>query len=95
MFFLKRKTLNWATLNLTGLAIYARIKLPLTPEDGGAPGPGDGFYFLFAMLPILLAFLTMNLAALFAIVRAKPSSRKRIALALWWGMAIAWQIAFW
>jgi hypothetical protein len=59
-------------------------------EAGTPGGPGDAFYFLFAVVPILAAFLLLDLAALGWILFRTPRPNRLTALALWCAIVAQW-----
>ncbi|MFY9478447.1 MAG: hypothetical protein WAQ08_12440, partial [Aquabacterium sp.] len=50
---------HWIALNLFGMALYLVAIKPIigSPDEAG---PGDGIYFAFSVLPILLSCLLLN-----------------------------------
>ncbi|NRB41753.1 MAG: hypothetical protein HRU20_25330 [Pseudomonadales bacterium] len=51
-----KKLLNWLYFNVLSVAAFLFAGSFLWPKDDEfyAPGPGEGFFFLFFMLPIIL-----------------------------------------
>src|SRR5215510_11112685 len=84
----------WLTLNVVGVGVYLWLASALwvRPGEEGEPGgPGDAFYWLFYLVPILLSSLVINLVALFVIIRRIVVSRRGwAALALWLSVAAVW-----
>lgn len=62
-----RKRWLWASLNVAGMVLVLKVgsALWVPPGEEGMPGgPGDAFSFFFAVVPILVAFLLLDVAAL-------------------------------
>jgi hypothetical protein len=57
-------------LNLLGAALYLHNASALWGNQG-MPGPGDGFYWIMEVAPILIVFGISNLAALVHLVRTR------------------------
>ncbi len=93
MRFLLRRASWWVLFNFAGMAGYLFLAsmLWVRPGEEGVPGgPGDGFYRLVCLVPVLVLFFALNVAALFFVVyQIKRTGRKR-ALALWLGVALLW-----
>ena len=93
---------GWIALNLLGMALYLAASKPIigNPEE---TGPGDGLYFAFAVLPILISCLLLNTWVLYKAalpLELKASSRAFLAWAvagmLWFAvMRNAQQISQW
>ena len=59
-------------------------------EEGMPGGPGDAFYCLLVLVPVLVVFAVLNSIALTAIVRRPRTLGRRLALALWLAVAVLW-----
>ena len=93
MHVLLRRSSLWVFVNVAGMAAYLKLASALwvLPGEEGTPGgPGDAFYWLLYLAPLLIAFLILNSVALFLIVRRPQTSRRRIALNLWRIVAALW-----
>jgi hypothetical protein len=78
-------TLFWIAANVVGALVYLFTSMALwvpTEEVGkGYPGgPGDAFYWLFYLVPILALFLLINLVAVVRMIRV--AYRRRTAAPL-------------
>ena len=75
-----------------GVYLWLAASLWVRPGEEGEPGgPGDAFYWLFLLVPILVSYLAINVVALVAIVRRLMlSGRGWSALALWLVAAALW-----
>lgn len=88
-----RKRWLWASLNVAGMVLYLRAGsvLWVVAGDEGTPGgAGDAFYFFFAVVPILVAFLLLDLAALRWIFFRTSRSNRAAALAVWSAVLALW-----
>ena len=93
MHLLHRRSSLWVVLNVVGMATYLKLASALwvQPGEEGTPGgPGDAFYWLFLLLPLLVAFLVLNSAALFVLVRRIRVSKGKAPLAIWLAIATLW-----
>ena len=91
-FLLRRRTL-WLAVNVLGMLIYLKLvsALWVIPGEEGMPGgPGDAFYWLFFLVPVLAAFTLVNSIALFIAVRRFRRSGGCVALAVWLAVAVLW-----
>lgn len=89
---LRRRT-AWLVLNAVGMAAYLALasNLWVVPGEEGMPGgPGDAFYWLFFVVPVLGLFLVVNTGALIAIVRRLSATKLRLALFVWLVVAGLW-----
>jgi hypothetical protein len=88
-----RKRWLWASLNVAAMILFLKVgsALWVLPGEEGMPGgPGDAFYFAFTVVPILVAFLLLDLAALAWILFRTPRPDRLMALALWLAVASLW-----
>jgi hypothetical protein len=88
-----RKRWLWASLNVAGMLLFLKVgsALWVVPGEEGMPGgPGDAFYFSFAVVPILVAFLLLDLAALGWIFLKTPRPNRLTALAVWFAIVALW-----
>ena len=93
MHVLLRRSSLWVFVNVAGMAAYLKLASALWvfPGEKGTPGgPGDAFYWLIYLVPLLVAFLIFNSVALFFIVRRPQASGRRVALNLWRVVALLW-----
>ncbi|CAN7731466.1 hypothetical protein LJR069_006372 [Variovorax paradoxus] len=89
---LRRRTL-WIAVNLLGMAVYLKLASALwvvSGEEGMPRGPGDAFYWLFFLVPVLAAFTLMNSMALLIILSRFRRYGGRVALAVWFAVAVLW-----
>ena len=89
---LRRRTL-WLGLNALGICCYLKLASSLwaPPDEYGMPGgPGDAFYWLLYLVPILVGFLTLNFAALTVILRRGLHPNLVISLVAWFVVAALW-----
>ncbi|MDQ0586101.1 hypothetical protein [Variovorax paradoxus] len=89
---LRRRTL-WLAANVLGMAVYLKLASALwvVPSEEGMPGgPGDAFYWLFFLVPVLAAFTLVNSMALFIVVSRFRRSGGRVALVVWLAVAVLW-----
>ena len=80
---------GWIVLNLLGMALYLVATKPIVGSPDEA-GPGDGIYFAFAVLPILLSCLMLNTWVLYKAawpLELRASSR---ALLTWIAVGVLW-----
>ncbi len=78
----------WIAFNLIAIAYFLFCSSRLW-SDVNLPGPGDGFYWLIFIAPVLLLCLIINLVALAHIV----TSRKRVLRlrsVVWTAIACLW-----
>src|SRR5438309_6398937 len=90
---LLRRSSLWLLLNVAGMVAYLKLASALwvLPGEEGTPrGPGDAFYWLFVLVPLLAVFLAFNSAALFFIVRRVRASGSKVSLATWLAVAALW-----
>lgn len=83
----------WASLNVAGMLLFLKVgsALWVAPGEEGLPGgPGDAFYFSFTVVPILSAFLLLDLAALGWIFFRTPRPNRLTALAVWSAVVVLW-----
>jgi hypothetical protein len=83
----------WVPLNVAGMAVFLRLASALWvwPGDEGMPGgPGDAFYWLFMLVPILITFLVANMIALVLAWRRTSGRARHIMVAICLGIAVAW-----
>ena len=74
-----------------GLYLYLASALWVYPGTEGEPGgPGDAFYWFFALLPILVIYLIVNSIALVAIVRRMRTTGKKTPLLIWLVVVLLW-----
>ncbi len=89
---LRRRTL-WLAVNAAGIAVYLYLasKLWVVPGEEGTPGgPGEAFYWLLCLVPVLGLFLTFNIVALFAVLLRGSAKRLSVALLVWAIVASLW-----
>ena len=89
-----RSTL-WPAINFAGMALYLYLASDLWvyPGEGGEPGgSGDAFYWLFILVPILVAYSAINLVALITIVRRKRITKNSRPLVFWLVIAVFWVV---
>ncbi len=88
-----RKQWLWALLNVAGMILFLRVgsALWVPPGEEGMPGgPGDAFYFFLIMVPILLAFLVLDVVALGWILFRTPRAERLARSVLWLAVATLW-----
>ena len=88
-----RRAPIWIVLNLIGMVTYLRLGSVLwtIPGDEGLPGgPGDAFYWFFLMLPVLTAYLVLDLISLSAIIKRVRQTRRLDSLYIWLAIIIFW-----
>ena len=93
MHVLLRRSFLWVFVNVAGMATYLKLASALwvAPGEEGTPGgPGDAFYWLLYLVPLLIAFLILNSVALFFMVRRPQTTGKKPALNLWRIVAALW-----
>ena len=89
---IRRRTL-WLSLNVLGMAVYLTLASALwvRPGEEGTPGgPGDAFYWLLILIPILAGFFVLNSITLAVIVRRLRVIGQCVALTLWLAVALLW-----
>jgi hypothetical protein len=87
-----RSTL-WVALNIAGMLVFLLLgrALWVRPGEEGEPGgPGDGFYLLFVLVPILVTYMAVDLAALAAIVCRLRKVGKFEPLLVWLAITALW-----
>ena len=93
MSILRRRSFWWALANIAGVLAYLKLASALwvLPGEEGTPGgPGDAFYWLFLLVPVLAAFFLFNSAVLFVIARRIRAERTKSSLAVWFAVAGLW-----
>lgn len=93
MNILRRRSSWWVLANIAGILAYLKLASALwvQPGEEGTPGgPGDAFYWLFLIVPVLVAFLVFNSAVLFVIARRIRAGRTKASLAVWFAFAGLW-----
>lgn len=93
MRLLFRRSFQWVLLNVVGMVAYLKLASALwvLPGEEGTPGgPGDAFYWLFLLAPVLFAFAAFNAVALFFIMRRVRASAGKAALFIWFAVAGLW-----
>ncbi len=93
MHLFRRRSSLWVALNVVGMAAYLKLASALwvLPGEEGTPGgPGDAFYWLFLLVPVLAVFLLFNLVALFFVVRRSRASGSTVPLTVWLTVAALW-----
>jgi len=82
---------KWALTNVVGIGLYLALASQLWPasgEENTPGGPGDAFFYLFVIGPLLLFFLATNVVMLCRIILR--SVARRSSLGLWILMALLW-----
>lgn len=82
----RQLALAWLAINVLGMGgyLFFASSLWVKPEEQGTPGgPGDAFYWLFTLVPILVAFAVFNIAALVKVVIEYRRTHSLIPLLLW------------
>lgn len=93
MAYSKRKLIQWTAINFVGMAAYlwAASILWVRPGEEGTPGgPGDAFYWLFVLVPILIGFAVINLVALASVLREALRSHRLWPFVPWVIMIALW-----
>jgi len=76
----------WITLNVVGASLYLFLASQLwvaNGEEGTPGGPGDVFYWVFTLVPLLVLFFICNCtASIFAFRKTKSAGRKHFAYIL-------------
>jgi len=96
MHVLMRRSILWVFVNVAGMVAYLKLASALwvfAGEEGTPGGPGDAFYWLLYLVPLLAAFLIFNSAALLVIVRRPETSGRKVALNVWRVVAALWLAA--
>src|SRR5262245_52872413 len=86
----------WLAINVSGMGVYLWLasSLWVLPGEEGEPGgPGDAFYWLFVLVPVLVAYLVANLIALFVIIRRVMAAPREWTALLWWLAAVTLWVA--
>ena len=93
MRFLLRPASAWTLCNGAGMTGYLSLASTLwvRPGEEGVPGrPGDKFYWLVCLAPVLALFFALDAAALFFVVRQIKQTGRKGALVLWLGVVLLW-----
>lgn len=93
MGYSKRKLIQWIAINIVGMAAYlwAASALWVRPGEEGTPGgPGDAFYWLFILVPIMVCFAVINLAALISVLREAFRNRRFWPILAWLIVMALW-----
>lgn len=88
-----RRAPIWMLINLAGMGVYLRLASEIwaVPGEEGLPGgPGDPFYWFFVLLPFLFVYLTINLIALYAIIKRTRKTGNISSLCTWITVAVLW-----
>jgi hypothetical protein len=83
----------WVALNVAGMLIFLLLgqELWVRPGEEGEPGgPGDGFYFLFVLAPLLVTYIAVDLVALVAIFWRLRKFRRIEPLLVWLAVTALW-----
>lgn len=68
----------WLGLNVAGVALFLHNAANLWPVPGdehNPGGPGDAFYWVLAVAPLLASFLLVNLTVLVHVARTRVRAR--------------------
>jgi hypothetical protein len=87
------RSLWWVIVNVAGIGTYLHLASALwvLPGEEGLPGgPGDAFYFLLLLLPIVLLFLVGNVVTLIFVMRGLKNGGNEIALSVWLAVGALW-----
>lgn len=93
MSILRRRSFWWVLANIAGMLAYLKLASALwvlLGEEGTPGGPGDAFYWLFLLAPVLAAFFLFNSAVLFVIACHIRAERSKASLAVWFAVAGLW-----
>ncbi len=83
----------WLASNLVGMGAYLFLAsvLWVRPEYQGTPGgPGDAFVWLLTIVPVLLLFATVNLAALVRVIIEYRRAKSLVPVLLWIIVCSVW-----
>ncbi len=86
----------WIALNLAGMAFYLKVAsvLWVHPGEEGTPGgPGDGFYSLVCVLPILMVYSVINFVAFVLSLRQllrTQNSENKVGLVICVCLIVLW-----
>ena len=83
----------WIVLNALGVTAYLYLASNLwasPSEQGTVGGPGDAFYWLFPLAPLISFFALTNLLILPSVIRQKRMSGKFTALIIWLMTIFLW-----
>lgn len=93
MGYLMRRLSRWVAINLIGMAAYlwAASALWVRPGEEGTPGgPGDAFYWLFTLVPIMVVFAGFNVAKFILVLREAFRNRRLAPLVVWLMVITLW-----
>ncbi|RZI44169.1 hypothetical protein EGT07_01695 [Herbaspirillum sp. HC18] len=96
MGYLMRTLGRWIVINLMGMAAYlwAASVLWIRPGEKGTPGgPGDAFYWIFTLVPIMVVFAGLNVAKFIAVLREAFRNRRFVPLMVWIMVIALWTAA--
>ena len=88
-----RRRTRWVACNAVGMLVYLYLAstLWLLPSEHGLPGgPGDAFYWLMILVPVLLTFLSGNLVVLAVIALRRRGRQRLVATAVSGVVALLW-----
>ena len=91
-----RRSVLWVGMNIAGVALflYLGARLWVLPGEEGTPGgPGDAFYWVLTLFPVLVAFLIFNTIVLVAIVRRVRTTQDKRPLLVCLAVAVLWLAA--
>jgi hypothetical protein len=88
-----RRSAWWVAVNVAGICLYiylASALWVLPGEEGQPGGPGDAFYWLFLLVPIVFLFLIGNAITLIFAMRGLKNGGNEIALTAWFAIGALW-----
>ncbi len=88
-----RRRTWWIFCNAVGMMVYLYLASDLwvLPGEEGQPGgPGDAFYWLFFLVPILVVFVLANLVVLTVIAWRRRGRQRLVAASVWGAVAVLW-----
>jgi small-conductance mechanosensitive channel len=93
MGYLKRRLIQWIAINLVGMTAYLWMASALwirLGEEGTPGGPGDAFYSLFILVPIIVVFIAINLTVLVPVLREAVRNHRFWPFMAWLIMIALW-----
>src|SRR6185369_13038216 len=92
--FVKQRAVQWVLLNVGGMVTYVCLASHLwvpASHFGEPGGPGDAFYAVFTLFPVLVFFGALDSVAFVVIIRRiQQRAQTACALCTWFAVMSVW-----